>query len=161
MRSRPLWELDCVTKDALFALCLDEADLDRLGVPPAPACLCGSSAELQRRNLLHQASHARSALAARAGDLFDLRYADLVVAVRGAGLEELRESIAAYRRDPVSVGIGPLLWVLATDGRVQVQRLGRLLVEETRLASLQLLAYATRAPRSLPRPDDTCDQRTS
>ncbi len=144
MGSRPIWELDCPSRDALFGLCLSDVDLDRLGVRAAE-CGCGCSTGLHRRRALLRACLAPGELGRRTGDLLDLRFADVVLSVRSAGPDQLGALIATYRRDPITAGLGPLLWALLTDTRREVQRVGRLLVEETRLASLQLLAYATRA----------------
>lgn len=113
MGSRPLWELDCPSRDTLFGLCLAEADLDRLGVR-AEECACGSSPELHRRRALQRACLGPSELGRRAGDLLDLRFADAVLAIRASGAEELRAplclppgpALRRHRAAPMGPGHG-------------------------------------------------------
>ncbi len=135
----PIWQLDCRTKSFVLALCLDDEDVAGVGrFEDAPDGL-GPSRAVWRRNYLHSACRAETALARAVQDFLDLRFAGAVLSVRGASVLDLRQDVRRCIADRRLHEVPSLLWALATDSRDGVRALGQELVCEAFLAACSLI----------------------
>jgi len=137
--STPLSELDCPSRMFIVSLCLSDADLraiDFLLDDPPPTV----SQATASRIALHRACARVPELAAHVSDLLDVRHMERVLEVRHAQPADLSER--ARELDAQSGGdvLAGWSWALLTDERTEVSTIGRRLMAECYVASLQRLS---------------------
>lgn len=147
--SRPLWKIDCPTKELVFGVCLSDRDLRTLGVWEERPCPFGLSPSAWGRATIHGLCHRETDLARRVTDLLDARHQDTVIRARLSEPEELPAAAVSAATGGASREFPSLFWALVTDARPEVIRLGECLAREGFVRACRTLAHdRSLVPRS-------------
>lgn len=149
MNSRPIHALDCRTKSFVLAICLSDEDVAALAAWDDVSACNVLSAHVWRRNYVHSSCRADTQLARSVADLLDLRYADMVLAVRCASDDDVRGLVRDALDEARTSEFAPLLWSLVTDARAAVQGYGQHVLAECFVAGCRSIreAHAARNDR--------------
>ena len=137
--STPIYELDCPTRMFLVTVCLSDQDLVRLGwdhEQPSPFPI---SPAVAARAGLHRLCLRDQGLARRVCDLLDLRHLDTITFVRNSDPEDLERTAFQHGSQSEGSVLAAWAWALLTDAREDVKQLGRRMMAECYVRSMQQL----------------------